>query len=173
MKTYTRMRIWTRLRLDGVLLILRRRRSGRGPEIERERQQDARDVSEDAAARARFGEPGQRVEVGDERAGRREEAASGGREEPTASGISNRPIERERARQARVPPSGTRRGETVPALPLRPERHAAPRDPSRRAHSDPALEEAERAADRHRRPQRDDDDAAQRSARRSSTRRSR
>jgi hypothetical protein len=45
-------------------------------------------------------------------------------------GISNHPIEEELESQARVPPKGTRQGETDPALPPRPGKHAPPRDPA-------------------------------------------
>lgn len=48
----------------------------------------------------------------------------------TADGISNRPRDEERARQERVPPAGTAKGETDPALRPRPDEKTAPRDPS-------------------------------------------
>jgi hypothetical protein len=54
---------------------------------------------------------------------------SGGRARRPA-GISNRPIEEELRSQAELPPPGTRKGETDPALPPRPGVHPPPRDPA-------------------------------------------
>jgi hypothetical protein len=55
------------------------------------------------------------------------------------AGISNRPIEEELRSQAELPPPGTKKGETEPALPPRPDVHPPPRDPApkRRRAKDP------------------------------------
>jgi hypothetical protein len=71
--------------------------------------------------------------------------AKGGGRARRPAGISNRPIEEELRSQAELPPPGTRKGETEPALPARPGEHPPPRDPApkRRRAKHPLPEEPE------------------------------